>query len=373
MRAGDAASAALSAETAAAKVELEALLAAKSAASAATAALAAQEDEQAQKRHEHRSLAQKLAHSIAAATAKMKALQTAVASLERAAAKAAAKATKGRNSFAEEEVGEAGGGCTVASVQKEVIGLLAEESAHRDELRALKGAKAHASGKASGKAAASSLANRGTLKAKVAKVATLQTQMASVSQAIEHLETGIGECAEVMRGANRKCFDQVSSSFATQVGQLCPGKTGLIEAVNPDDLADGLSLFVTAGDKRAERKSNVLELSGGQKALVGLALTFALSAHRRLPLYILDEIDAPLDEHNQAAAADAIAEVFRGSQVLCVSHHAPFHRKADHIIQISRQNEASKLMRCVDQTQGGTKRREAAGATTATASKRRLQ
>ena len=59
----------------------------------------------------------------------------------------------------------------------------------------------------------------------------------------------------------------------------------------------------------------VSELSGGQKSLLGLALTFALSTYQRCPLYILDEVDAALDEENQAAAAAAIVDAFQGSQV----------------------------------------------------------
>lgn len=46
------------------------------------------------------------------------------------------------------------------------------------------------------------------------------------------------------------------------------------------------------------------------------------------------QVDAPLDEQNQGVAAEAVAELFRGSQVLCVSHHAPFHSRADTIIQV---------------------------------------
>ena len=375
LKVSDAAIATLLAEIEALKVELDALLADKKAAEAAEAAAAAQADSLAQKRHDDRSTAQKVAHTISITTANIKALQASVASLDSAAAKASAKAAakvaKDQDIPGREEYGmnPDDNSITVKNVKEEVVTLMAAENAYRDELRALK----ESSAKSSEIKARSSFANRGTLKAKVAKVISVEKQMASVSQAIQYLETGIEDCIEVMREANRRCFDQVRHSFAMQVQQLCPGKTGTIEACNPNDLADGLNLFVTTGDKKNERKSSVLELSGGQKALVGLALTFALSAHSRLPLYILDEIDAPLDEHNQAAAADAIAEVFHGSQVLCVSHHAPFHRKADHVIQISRQNEASKLMRCVDQTGSSAKRLEATGAASEAPPKRRLQ
>ena len=370
LKVSDAAMATLLEEIETLKVELEALLTEKNAAARAEAVAAAQADNLAQKRHEDRSAAQKLTHTISITTANIKALQASVASLDSAAVKAADKAAKSQNSAGlKDGKGSDFDKTTVKSIKKEVNALKAEENAYRDELRALK----EASAKSSEMNARSSSANRGTLKAKVAKVVSLEKQMTSVSQAIQYLETGIEDCIEVMRNANHRCFDQVRHSFAMQVQQLCSGKTGTIEACNPNDLADGLRLFITTGDKKNERKSSVLELSGGQKALVGLALTFALSAHSRLPLYILDEIDAPLDEHNQAAAADAIAEVFRGSQVLCVSHHAPFHRKADHVIQISRQNEASKLMRCVDQTCSSAKRHEATGTVCEAPPKRRLQ
>ena len=56
-----------------------------------------------------------------------------------------------------------------------------------------------------------------------------------------------------------------------------------------------------------------------------------------------------LDEENQAVAAKTLLDAFTGSQVLCVSHHTAFHRRADHLIQIMRDAGSSKFLRAVAQ------------------------
>ena len=109
---------------------------------------------------------------------------------------------------------------------------------------------------------------------------------------------------------------------------------------------------------------SIQQLSGGQRALLGLSLVFAIltlnqqHVERVLksagggsiknqkqiptenlgnsnPLYILDECDAALDEHNQKLVSSAINKLFHGkTQVLCVSHHAEFQKLATSVISV---------------------------------------
>jgi chromosome segregation protein len=227
--------------------------------------------------------------------------------------------------------------------------LKAEENSKREELKILRQNKNKQKGKKHLQPV-----NYATLKAKLRSIATLQEQITSVEEAIKHLEIGIDEAVTLMKDTNCACFKVVSESFARQVAILLPGRVGLMRQTGTS-LEDGISIsFATStttttthqadnGDDASEVRG-MNELSGGQKALVGLALTFSLSSFRQLPIYILDEIDAPLDEHNQAEAAAAVAKLFQGSQIICISHHTPFHKIADHIVQIGRENESSKLI-----------------------------
>ena len=69
----------------------------------------------------------------------------------------------------------------------------------------------------------------------------------------------------------------------------------------------------------------ITQLSGGQKTLLALAFVLALAEYSSSPLYLLDEIDAALDEGNQCLVADVLQQRFGHVQILCISHHPAFH------------------------------------------------
>ncbi|CAN0251963.1 unnamed protein product [Phaeothamnion confervicola] len=85
-------------------------------------------------------------------------------------------------------------------------------------------------------------------------------------------------------------------------------------------------------------------LSGGQQALLGLSFVVALSSSAASPLYIFDEVDAALDLSKQDAVARLIGDTFAGSQVLCVSHHAAFHRLAGQMLPIAMGENGSQYV-----------------------------
>jgi chromosome segregation ATPase len=349
----------------------------KEAAKDAVAAATSAGDDQRRQQHEVQKALQRAKQACTEQGRKAKALESEAALHEKAAAKAEAKAGKlpaaaaSAARFYDDAVEN-----SEKALKSALHALAAEETALREELRGLKR-------KGIGRSS-SVIVNRGTLTAKVNACETLRGQVSGVYDAMSLLEAGLKSAVGTMKAANRRCFAIVRQSFNNQIARLLPGKRGVLEpltrprslmtsgtekkgetwkdGIDGDDenLEEGILMAIGSAANLKSRRS-IAELSGGQKALVGLALTFALSSFRRLPLYVLDEIDAPLDEHNQGAAAEAVAEVLAGAQVLCVSHHAPFHRQADTIIQITRQNESSKLLRCVKQAGAGVKRSEPHG------------
>ena len=247
---------------------------------------------------------------------------------------------------------------SVEEVRSKIDAAEAEENLHRDELRDLK-RKMGKSGKNVGRA---NVINRGTIKTKASAVELLQSRMRGIFEGIECLEKGADDAVGLMKSVNQACFKQVRTTFETHVSSLLPGKVGRLELVRGNELEGGIALTVATMTsapslephsddeprKQDEQKRSVSELSGGEKALVGLALTCALASFKRAPLYLLDEIDAPMDEHNQERAAAAVKACFGGSQVLCVSHHAALQRNADQMLQIARdKGESSKFLRCV--------------------------
>ncbi|CAM9752985.1 unnamed protein product [Ectocarpus sp. 4 AP-2014] len=166
-----------------------------------------------------------------------------------------------------------------------------------------------------------------------------------------------------MHEANEACYASVRGELRSLFGALCRNKSADLVMAGPK-LEDGLRLVVRNGNTQAAAAAAAAaattstapssavagvverapqELSGGQQALLGLALVLALSSYQAPPLCLLDEVDAALDETNQAAAARLVALTFREGQALCVSHHADFHRQSGHCVAVEMRDGVSRV------------------------------
>lgn len=91
-------------------------------------------------------------------------------------------------------------------------------------------------------------------------------------------------------------YEQVNAAFSRYVSQLFPGAEGEIRLEAGKDLLEaGLEISLKKPGKRMQK---LQLLSGGEKSLVGIALLFSLMEVNPSPFYVLDEIDAALDEFN---------------------------------------------------------------------------
>lgn len=131
-------------------------------------------------------------------------------------------------------------------------------------------------------------------------------------------------------GLRRRCRKYFSD--------LVPGKHVDLIMVS-EKLEDGFKFILRKNnaelinglEEDADRSIN--ELSGGQKSLLGLSFIFACALSRPSPLYLMDEIDAALDEANQQAVSRIISHIFKEKTIFCVSHHPDFQMHASHKIQ----------------------------------------
>jgi len=178
------------------------------------------------------------------------------------------------------------------------------------------------------------------------------------------LESGLVEIHEMTSKIHESSFEAVRQRCVRYFEQLVPGKRvdlvkvdessleskGFrfeVEYIGLDNESRGEKVGTVRG-RRGGRDSvicrGVSELSGGQKALLSLAFVFALAVHRPSPLYLLDEVDAALDETNQQAVAKVIASIFKDSQVICISHHRDFQTSAMHSIVLQMKNSETVLV-----------------------------
>jgi ABC-type transport system involved in cytochrome bd biosynthesis fused ATPase/permease subunit len=116
------------------------------------------------------------------------------------------------------------------------------------------------------------------------------------------------------------------------------------DADDADDLHPSRADNGSAGRQQGRQQpwqTSLSMLSGGQRTLVSLAMLLAVSrAGNSSGLFLLDEVDAALDEHNTARAAALLKQLAhaddggRGCQILCVTHNAAFQHVCDGFVQV---------------------------------------
>jgi chromosome segregation protein len=89
-------------------------------------------------------------------------------------------------------------------------------------------------------------------------------------------------------------------------------------------------------------------LSGGEKALVAMALLFAIFMVKPSPFCLLDEVDAPLDEANIDRFNNLLAEIKRASQVIMVTHSRRTMEVVDRLFGITMENAGMSKVVSVD-------------------------
>ena len=130
-----------------------------------------------------------------------------------------------------------------------------------------------------------------------------------------------------------EAFEDVARNFAELFGTLFPGGAGRLSLTDPDELLTcGVELDVRPAGKRIGRLSL---LSGGERSLVALAYLFAVFRSRPSPFYVLDEVEAALDDVNLQRFLDLVAEFRRESQLIVVSHQRRTMESADVLYGVS--------------------------------------
>ena len=110
----------------------------------------------------------------------------------------------------------------------------------------------------------------------------------------------------------------MSEHFTALFTTLFPGGAGKISLIDPDDMLDtGIEIEARPSGKNVRRLSL---LSGGERSLTALAFLFAVFRARPSPFYLLDEVEAALDDVNLHRFLDLIHEFRDEAQLLIVTH-----------------------------------------------------
>ena len=138
-------------------------------------------------------------------------------------------------------------------------------------------------------------------------------------------------------------FSQVDENFQTIFRLLFPGGSGSLELVDPED-PENTGIEVNA-QPRGKRVLKMSLLSGGEKSLVALALLFAVYKTRSTPFYILDEIEAALDDTNLRRLLAYLDSIREDTQFIMITHQRRTMEMADVLYGISMQSDGvTKVM-----------------------------
>jgi chromosome segregation protein len=178
----------------------------------------------------------------------------------------------------------------------------------------------------------------------------LRERRAFLAGQIDDLAGSKNALAKVVRAIDRKMrnrfmetFDQVDRHFQTVFAVLFPGGSAELRLTDPED-PETTGIEVVA-QPRGKKLSKMSLMSGGEKALVALALLFALYHTRPCPFYILDEVDAALDDSNLVRFLTLIESLRTRTQFIVVSHQRRTMESADVLYGVSMQSDGvSKVL-----------------------------
>jgi chromosome segregation protein len=212
----------------------------------------------------------------------------------------------------------------------------------------------------------------------VAHVEELETQRRDLEDALSELQGLIREIDRRIREDFERTFDAAGRNFEEVVQHLFPGGRGRLrlvqtdsgprpviggeeqspEPVDEEEHGDpGVEVEVTPAGKATKRLSL---LSGGEKSLVALAFMFAVFLARPCPFYILDEVEAALDDANIDRFLELVRRYSDRAQFIVVTHQKRTMDAADTLYGVSMGGDG--VSRVVSRKLAGTEEAEAAEA-----------
>ena len=162
----------------------------------------------------------------------------------------------------------------------------------------------------------------------------LQERHTFLEGQLEDVKAGRRELAKVIRAIDAEIVDvftaafaDVAENFTALFATLFPGGTGRLRLTDPDNMLEtGIEVEARPSGKNVKKLSL---LSGGERSLTALAFLFAVFRSRPSPFYLMDEVEAALDDVNLHRFIDLIHEFRDEAQLLVVSHQKRTMESAD--------------------------------------------
>ena len=155
----------------------------------------------------------------------------------------------------------------------------------------------------------------------------LSTQLEDLKNTRRDLLTVVREVDDKILEVFAEAYTDVAREFETVFATLFPGGDGRLVLTDPADmLTTGIEVEARPPGKKVKRLSL---LSGGERSLTAMALLVAIFRARPSPFYVLDEIEAALDDVNLRRLILLMEELRATSQLIVITHQKPTMEVAD--------------------------------------------
>ena len=174
----------------------------------------------------------------------------------------------------------------------------------------------------------------------------LTTQYTDLVKAEETLENIIQELDEGMRKQFTEKFQDIQREFDKAFKELFGGGKGTLELAEGEDILEaGIRIISQPPGKKLQ---NMMQLSGGEKALTAIALLFAIQNLKPSPFCLLDEIEAALDDSNVGRFASYLQKLTKNTQFIIITHRRGTMNAADRLYGITMQEKGVSTLVSVD-------------------------
>ncbi|WP_328443284.1 MULTISPECIES: chromosome segregation protein SMC [unclassified Amycolatopsis] len=165
----------------------------------------------------------------------------------------------------------------------------------------------------------------------------LSTQLEDLKDTRKDLEAVIKQVDEKILEVFAGAYADVAREFETVFSVLFPGGEGRMVLTQPDDLlATGVDVEARPPGKKVKRLSL---LSGGEKSLVAVGMLVAIFRARPSPFYVMDEVEAALDDTNMRRLIGLLEQLRDSSQLIIITHQKPTMEIADALYGVSMQGD----------------------------------
>jgi chromosome segregation protein len=160
----------------------------------------------------------------------------------------------------------------------------------------------------------------------------LDSQFADLNSALQTLEEAMRRIDKETRTRFEDTFERINVGLREKFPRLFGGGHAYLELTGEDKLTAGVAVMARPPGKK---NSTIHLLSGGEKALTAVALVFSIFDLNPAPFCLLDEVDAPLDEHNVGRFCDIVREMSNRIQFVFITHNKSTMELASQLIGVT--------------------------------------